>query len=108
MTVYGKMVIGSILLDPKCSLMQQVSDIVWLSITVLFAAVSGKTVTTKMEVQMTEALTKMMDNMTNSDGMRFMVPGIIRLCFHDCVIKCDGCIDMRRKFQPGNNGDYYY
>lgn len=83
----------------------QVSETVGLMLTLLIASTAGKSVTTKMENHMTEAITRMIDNMTDSNGMRFMVSGIVRLCFHDCVVKCDGCIDMRRKFQPGNNGE---
>lgn len=68
--------------------------------------VESKVVTAKMEKDMREALRDMINTMEDSEGMKFLVPGIIRLCFHDCIKICDGCIDTRRIVQGGNNGWY--
>ena len=27
------------------------------------------------------------------NGVRILIPGMIRLIFHDCIGKCDGCIN---------------
>lgn len=73
----------------------------------LLHSCAGKVVTQEMEDTMRNFIKNMMETMVDSNGMRFMVPGIIRLCFHDCVEKCDGCVDMRRKVQATNNGTVF-
>ncbi|XP_067943721.1 putative ascorbate peroxidase [Watersipora subatra] len=56
------------------------------------------------ELIMKDALYGLITTARDSNGQRFLVPAIIRLCFHDCVVQCDGCIDSRRRVQGGNNG----
>nr|ADD38384.1 ascorbate peroxidase [Lepeophtheirus salmonis] len=33
-------------------------------------------------------------NSTEKDGVKFLVPGIVRLVFHDCVDGCDACLNF--------------
>lgn len=61
-------------------------------------------VTPEQERIMSAAIYDLVNLSLDSENFRFMIPGMIRLCFHDCVIKCDGCIDTRRTVQGGNNG----
>lgn len=43
----------------------------------------------------------MLDNNTNSENVKFLIPGSVRLVFHDCIGGCNGCIN---KDQKGNEG----
>lgn len=78
-----------------------------MAVLCLLHASAGKVVTQEMEDDMRSFIKNMIETMVDSNGMRFMVPGIVRLCFHDCVEKCDGCVDMRRRIQATNNGEFF-
>lgn len=85
------------------------SEQVWLAMTFVLsawvqAARCKAFISKEQEIQMSMDIRNLVANSFDEDGLRFLVPGIIRLCFHDCVIICDGCIDTRRKVQGGNNG----
>ena len=65
-----------------------------------------KTVTPAMEKLMREALRDAIHTTLDTDGFRLLTGGILRACFHDCLVICDGCLDLDRVVSSFNNGVY--
>jgi hypothetical protein len=64
------------------------------------------------------------DDANKVNGVRILIPGLIRLIFHDCIGRCDGCInknltgnrgldkivdimETKRSLWPGSRADYW-
>lgn len=61
-------------------------------------------VTGEQEAMAREAFREFINNNVNEEGVRFMIPALVRLAFHDCAGGCDGCLGAQNPFNGGPNG----
>lgn len=43
----------------------------------------------------------LLEKTVDSTGAKYLIPGVLRLAFHGCLGRCDGCININRPFNKG-------